>query len=98
MGTQARTYRNLEFDCPLPLKAEAKNPRHMYYDWQKLLARPDVKSQVLPLREKAFQEYEHLVENKSQAVVEYLVLYWNSLPKDLKQGEPHSLPNYHAAT
>lgn len=26
MVTQAKTYRNLEFDCPLPLRAEAKNP------------------------------------------------------------------------
>lgn len=26
MGAHAKTYRNLEFDCPLPLRAEAKNP------------------------------------------------------------------------
>lgn len=47
-------HKNLEFHFPLPLKAEVKNPWHMYYDWQKLLTRPDVRSQVLPLREEAF--------------------------------------------
>lgn len=37
MGTHARMHKNLEFDYPLPFRAEAKNPWHMYYDWQNLL-------------------------------------------------------------
>lgn len=32
LGTQAKAYRNLEFDCPLPLRAKAKDPRLLYYD------------------------------------------------------------------
>lgn len=97
MGVQSRTYRNLELDCPLPLRSKAKNPQHMYYDWQKLLNRSDVRSQVLPLREEVFQKYENLVATKNQTVVQHLAQHWNNLLEDLKQGEPHSFPNYHVA-
>lgn len=97
MGTQAKAYRNLKFDCPLPLRAEAKDPQLLHYDWQKLLARLDVRSQVLPMREEIFQAYEHLIANESTTTVDCLIQHWNNLPDDLKQGEPHSLLNFHAA-
>lgn len=52
---------------------------------------------MLPIREETYQEYEHLIKNENTATIECLVQHWNNLPEDLKQGEPHSLPNFRAA-
>lgn len=38
-----------------------------------------------------------MIGSKNQIIVEHLTRRWNNLPKDLKQGELHSLSNYHAA-
>lgn len=94
MGAQARAYKDFEFDCPLPLRKEAKEPRVLYYEWQKLLVRKDVRILVLPMREEIYQAYEHLVQTESVAAIDGLTQCWNNLPKQLKQGEPHSLPNF----
>lgn len=97
MGAQARAYRDFEFDCPLPLRKEAKEPRVLYYEWQKLLVRDDVRKLVLPTREEIYQAYEHLVQIDSAAIIDGLTQCQNNLPEESKQGEPHSLQNFQAA-
>lgn len=51
MGAQAKAYKDFEFDCPLALRKEEKEPRVLYYEWHKLLVRNDVRNLVLPMRE-----------------------------------------------
>lgn len=81
----------------MPLRRESQEPRVLYYDWQKLLIRDDVSKIVLPMREEVYQAYEHLVKTSRTTTMEGLTQRSNNLPEHLKQGEPYSLQNFHAA-
>lgn len=96
-GQKFRTYKEREFQTPLPLRAESSNPIDIFHTWHRILYCPSYKNMIIHVREESYKEYEKVVETIGKLVMGYLSQRWNSLTDELKQVEPHSLQNYATA-
>lgn len=86
-----------ELELSLPLRAESREPRRLYFYWQKIVYEPDYAKDILPLREEVYKEYEQMAPREGQVAIGHLVQHWNSLPNELRQSEPHSVQKNHVA-